>query len=111
MRLARKARFFVAAGIFLLTAAGLDLQGGAPPCSVERNVEKIDVNKATRQRLETLPGIGPTRAAMIVRIRETSGPFKSVEELRALPRLTDKQFEELRCRVEAIRPPAGRGEP
>ena len=62
-------------------------------------VAKIYVNSATQQELETLPGIGPTRAKMIIRMREVSGPFKTIEELRAIPRLTDKQFEQLRQRV------------
>ena len=102
-----------AAGVFLLLAMSLRLpgqapQGGAAPCGIAKEAAKIDVNSATRQELETLPGIGPARAAMIVRIRETSGPFQSVEELRALPRLTDKQFEKLRRCGAAIRPP-GRG--
>lgn len=99
-------------GILLLLAvcAGLHGQpreGRETPCGAA----KIDINSAARQDLETLPGIGPARAAMIVRIRETSGPFQSIEELRALPRLTNKQFEKLRCRVEAVRPSAGGAEP
>lgn len=95
---------------FLLLAACAGLQGRPPeergtPCGAE----KIDINSATRRELETLPGIGSARAAMIVRIREANGPFRSVGELRALPRLTNKQFEKLRCRVEAVRPPAAEG--
>ena len=56
----------------------------------------IDVNTATVKELEALPAIGEARAQMIVRIRERNGPFKRVEELRALPRLSGKQFEALR---------------
>jgi len=56
----------------------------------------IDINTATAKELEALPAIGEARAQMIVRIRERNGPFKQVEELRALPRLSEKQFEALR---------------
>ena len=56
----------------------------------------IDINTATVVQLEQLPGIGRSRAEMIVRIRERNGPFKKAEELRALPRLSEKEFERLR---------------
>jgi len=56
----------------------------------------IDINTATVKELEALPAIGEARAQMIVRIRERNGPFQNVEELRALPRLSEKQFDALR---------------
>jgi competence protein ComEA len=56
----------------------------------------IDINTATMAELESLPAIGEARAQMIVRIRDRNGPFKSVDELRALPRLSEKQFQALR---------------
>lgn len=92
--------------ILLLAAVSFSLYGQEPPC----DVAKIDINKATQQQLETLPGIGPVRAKIIIRIRETSGAFQSVEELRAIPRLSNKQFEKLRCRVKVTRTPLKHGE-
>ena len=58
-----------------------------PTCTVP-----IDLNQANAKQLEALAGVGRTRAEMIVRVRERNGPYKSVEELWALPRLTKKQF-------------------
>lgn len=43
--------------------------------------EKININTATAEELETLPGIGEKRAADIVADREANGPFRIVEEL------------------------------
>jgi len=56
----------------------------------------ININTATVQQLQKLPGIGPARAAQVIRLREKNGPFRSVEELRALPRLSEKQFQQLK---------------
>jgi competence protein ComEA len=59
----------------------------------------LDLNSASVEQLDGLPGIGPARAALIVRIRERNGPFQSVDELRVLPRLSEKLFARLRERV------------
>ena len=59
----------------------------------------ININTATVVQLEQLPGIGRARAETIVRIRERNGPFQKPEELRALPRLSERQFEQLRKHI------------
>ena len=60
---------------------------------------RLDINRATAEDFERLPGIGPTRAAALVRIRERNGHFRNVEELRALPRLPESVFQQLRKQV------------
>ncbi len=42
---------------------------------------KLNVNTATAEELESLPGIGASRAAAIVEYRNTHGPFQRVEDL------------------------------
>ncbi len=41
----------------------------------------IDVNTATADQLQLLPGIGPSRAAAIIESRDSQGPFRTVEDL------------------------------
>ncbi|MFI4917251.1 MAG: helix-hairpin-helix domain-containing protein [Phycisphaerales bacterium JB060] len=41
----------------------------------------IDINTASADRLELLPGIGPSRAAAIIESRQSVGPFRTVEDL------------------------------
>jgi competence ComEA-like helix-hairpin-helix protein len=41
----------------------------------------IDVNAASTAELESIPGIGPTRAAAIVADRDRDGPFADVDAL------------------------------
>lgn len=45
----------------------------------------VDINTADQRILETLPGIGPARAAAIVEIRESCGPFLAVADLELVP--------------------------
>jgi len=50
--------------------------------SVIPNVDsKININIASKEQLQKLSGIGPSKADAIIKYREQHGPFKSVEEL------------------------------
>ncbi len=69
------------------SVAGIDLIVGGHshtlPAEYPTVVEKklLNVNKATREELVALPGIGPVIAQEIINYRETVGPFQSVDEL------------------------------
>jgi competence protein ComEA len=56
---------------------------------------KVDLNRATADELETLPGIGPAKAAAIVNHREEHGPFRVAGDLRAVPGIGEKTFQNL----------------
>lgn len=53
--------------------------------------QMIDINTATADQLEKgLKGIGPSKAAAIVKYRQEHGRFNSVEELTNVPGIGDK---------------------
>ena len=56
----------------------------------------LDLNTATLEELQQLPGIGPTRAKAIVHFREKSGPFRRVEDLLVIRGITRARLEKLR---------------
>ena len=68
--------------------------------SVEPTTRKVDINAADAKLLETLPGIGETRAQAIVRYREEHGPFKRVDDIVAVPGIGSSTLEGLRDLVE-----------
>jgi|TARA_B100000749_G_C18336761_1_gene427303 competence protein ComEA len=56
----------------------------------------IDLNKASVELLETLPGIGPVRAGDIVADRELNGPFLTVEQITRVQGIGAAIFEDVR---------------
>jgi len=55
----------------------------------------IDLNRASEDDLQALPGIGPAKAAAIVTHRETEGPFAAPGDLRAVPGIGEQTFQRL----------------
>jgi competence protein ComEA len=62
---------------------GGESEAGATVPGVESGPVSLSV--ATPAQLETLPGVGPVLAGRIVAHRESSGPFRAVEDLLEVP--------------------------
>ncbi len=60
----------------------------------------LNLNTATVKELETLPGVGPVLARRIIEFREKKGGFKRVEELLAIPGVSEKKWKVIREKVE-----------
>ncbi|NMA18231.1 MAG: hypothetical protein GX939_05690 [Clostridiaceae bacterium] len=59
----------------------------------------IDINRASMEELETLPGVGPSTAEAIILFREENGPFKSIEELMLVPGIKEGRFKRMKDRL------------
>ena len=68
--------------------------------SFEPTSGKVDINTADAKLLETLPGIGETRAQAIIHHRDEHGPFKRVDDIVAVPGIGAATLEGLRDLVE-----------
>lgn len=54
----------------------------------------VELNTASKQILAYISGLGPALAQQIVNYRKENGPFSSRRELKKVPRLGDKAFEQ-----------------
>ena len=72
------------------TAAGAS--GGAGSVSTS---SRININTATAEQLDALPGVGQSTADKIIADREANGPFGTIEDLKRVSGIGDKKFEEL----------------
>ena len=61
---------------------------------------KVDLNTATAEELDRLPGIGPATAEAIIRHRETHGRFRSVTDLLEVRGIGEAKLEQLRPLVK-----------
>lgn len=64
--------------------------------SLTRSEEKINLNTATLEELESLPGIGKELGKRILDYREKKGGFSTIEELQQIKGIGPKTFEKLK---------------
>lgn len=68
---------------------------GSTSISTSQEAGKININTATSDDLQNLPGIGPSKAEAIIAYREDSGLFQTIDDLKLVTGIGDKTFEKL----------------
>ena len=56
----------------------------------------VNLNTATSEELQQVPGIGPATAQKILQARKSYGTFKSVDDLQAIKGIGPKRLEKMR---------------
>src|SRR5213082_3963839 len=75
--------------ILFLSAAASAGKKKPPP-------KPVNINTATSEELQQVPGIGPATAKKILTMRKSYGAFKSVDDLLAIKGLGKKRLEKMR---------------
>ncbi|MPN47399.1 hypothetical protein SDC9_195001 [bioreactor metagenome] len=79
-----------------MTIGGASASPESTSAAGEEKTSQIDINTATEDQLQTVPGIGPVTAKNIVDYRTQNGPFKTLEELKNVNRIGDKTYDKLK---------------
>lgn len=85
--------------VMMVATAAFAIPKKRPP------VRPLDLNTASSEELQQLPGVGPGIAKAIVEFREKSGPFRRIEDLLAIRGLTKGRVEKIRPYVVINAPP------
>jgi comEA protein len=67
--------------------------------SSSASTEKINLNSATLEQLQTLPGIGPVIAKSIIDHRTKVGKFNRIEEVINIRGIGEKKFQKIKDRL------------
>jgi competence protein ComEA len=57
---------------------------------------RVNINTASQQELEKLPGIGPVKAAAIISYRTSNGAFRRPEDIMKVSGIAEKTYEGLK---------------
>ena len=70
-----------------------------PAAGPETAAGQVNLNAASAEELQSLPGIGEVLAARIIEYREQSGPFACPEELMAVKGIGESLFDAVSGRI------------
>ena len=59
-------------------------------------IAAVNINSATLEQLEALPGIGPVKGQAIIDYRKANGPFKSIDDLKKVNGIGDATLEKVK---------------
>jgi len=77
--------------LFAALACVAGVQGKKKPPA-----QPLDLNSATSEELQQLPGIGPSAAQAIIDFRTKGGPFRRVEDLLAIRGISQRKLNAIR---------------
>ncbi len=84
----------------LVPKKGDAVAAGSAPGAAAGAGQRVHLNSATLEQLDSLPGVGPVTAQGIVDYRTEHGAFQSVEELDAVPGIGPARLERLKELVD-----------
>lgn len=79
------------------SAAGAPGGGAVPGAAGSEGL--VDLNTATLDQLETLPGVGEVLGQRIIDYREEHGPFGRIEDLQNVSGIGEKRFADLQSKI------------
>ena len=78
------------------TQSGSGTNNGSGTGSGTTNDGKVNINMAESAELQTIPGIGPSKAQRIIEYRQSNGNFSSIEDIQNVSGIGSKTFESIK---------------
>lgn len=65
----------------------------------DKSTNLVNINTATKEELDTLPGVGPATAEKILNYRQEHGNFQSIEDLKNVKGIGEAKFNKLQDKI------------
>ncbi|MGI8316079.1 helix-hairpin-helix domain-containing protein [Halobacillus mangrovi] len=88
--------------IHVYSSESVTSDGASEKPRIPNSNDQVVLNQATVEEIQTLNGIGPSKAEAIIQYRQENGPFKTVEDLVNVSGIGEKTIENIK---EDIRVP------
>lgn len=85
--------------LLLIGVPGAGISGAGISGGGTDGASPVDLNAATVEQLDALPGVGPVLAQRIVSWRDAHGGFRSVDELQQVPGIGARKYADLKALV------------
>jgi competence protein ComEA len=83
-------------GMEIKSDSGGAVQNGNDNNKTEGSKGKVNINTASEEELDKLPGVGPSTASKIILYREKEGSFKKIEDIMNVPGIGESKFSEMK---------------
>lgn len=82
--------------LYVTSSSGTNSATGESGGNNKKQTTKVNINTATQEELETLPGIGPSTALKIVNYRNENGKFETIEGIKEVNGIGDSKFNNIK---------------
>ena len=86
---------------FMLIISGFAYAQGAQQQTRQQSMEMVNVNIATQEELQRVPGMDQSLAQSIIQHRQTNGPFQSVDDLAQVQGMDEQKLKGMKGHLTA----------
>lgn len=86
-------------GLQIIVPAKIAENNASTLNTTAENNALVNINTATKEQLDSLPGVGPSTAQKIIDYRQEHGAFQKIDDLKEIKGIGDAKFNKLKTKI------------